>query len=295
MIWNEAQRYPYAYGGRHVLHAALSEDEGRTWTNHREILRDPMRKDPPPGNGDWGVAYAFPTLTKSGDVIFSLWVQTGTPRTLYRLSPEWLEETHQSTNFEAGLEDWSIFGTHGVELISSPQAIGQVLAVRRAERNWPSGAVWNFPMGKRGQLTLKIFLQRGFGGDTIGLTDHYSVPFDDRDTFFNVFNVPISADGKLLSASLTPEQWHLIKLDWDTSSGRCSVAVNRKLAGVVQSQRNSEGIDYLRFHPTPDVADGGLLLGYAQADVSATRDNSSVAANASSKSFSKSHSQKGGK
>jgi hypothetical protein len=270
MIWNEGQRYPYAYGGRHVLHAALSVDEGRTWTNHREILRDPARKDPPPSGGDWGISYAFPTLTRSGDVIFSAWVQTGTPRSVFRLSPAWLEETHQAADFAAGLDDWSVFGTRGVELTASPDnASARVLVIRRGDSAWPSGAVWNFPMGAKGKLRLRIRLQPGFGGDTLGLTDHFSVPFDDRDTLFNVFNLPITPDGKLLSASLTLGKWHDIELNWDTATERCVVRVNGRYAGVVEAQRVAAGIDYLRFHPTPDQPDGGLLVSSVNADVSA--------------------------
>ncbi|PYV08159.1 MAG: hypothetical protein DMG07_26615 [Acidobacteria bacterium] len=36
VAWNGCQRYPYAMGGRQVLHAAISEDEGKTWRGFRE-------------------------------------------------------------------------------------------------------------------------------------------------------------------------------------------------------------------------------------------------------------------
>jgi hypothetical protein len=269
MIWNEAQRYPYAYGGRHVLHAALSADQGRSWTNHREILRDPARNDPPPTAGDWGISYAFPALTRSGDVIFSTWVETGTPRSMFRLSPAWLEQTHQKSDFSAGAEDWSVFGTRGVELRTSSQnPPGRVLVIRRGDAGWPSGAVWNFPMGAEGELRLHMRLESGFAGDNIGLTDHYSVPFDDRDTLFNVFNLPITPEGKLLSAPLLDGKWHEVKLSWNTATERCVVTVDGRSAGSVRAQRPATGIDYLRFHPMPDVPDGGLVLSSVEANVS---------------------------
>ena len=268
MIWNEAERYPYAYGGRQVLHAALSADEGRTWTGHREIVRDPARRDPPPAHGDWGTSYAFPALTRSGDVVFSTWVQTGIPRSMYRLSPQWLDQTQQSTTFSQGIDDWSTFGTRGVELGPAPDGgDSRVLAIRRGDTDWPTGAVWNFPAGPTGRLRLRLMLKRGFGGDTLGLTDHYSVPFDDRDTFFNVFNIPISADGRLLSANVELERWHDVVLDWDTNREQCLVTVDGKRAAVVAAQRVSLAIDYLRFHPLPHQPDDGLLISAVDVDV----------------------------
>jgi hypothetical protein len=269
MIWNEAQRFPYAYGGRHVLHAALSSDEGRTWTNHREILRDPARKDPPPPDGDWGISYAFPALTHSGKIVFSAWVETGKSRSMFLLAPAWLQQTHQAANFQSGIDDWSVFGTRGVEVAASPDTPSTpVLSIRRGDAGWPSGAVWNFPMGVQGQLRMRVRLQPGFAGDTIGLTDHYSVPFDDRDTLFNVFNLPITAEGRLLSVSLKPGDWHDIQLNWDTGKGKCEVIVDGKSAGIVDAQRLAPaGVNYLRFHPISDKPDGALLLNSVEADV----------------------------
>ena len=52
-----------------VLHAAVSNDEGRTWRGYREIARDPARNEPPPPNGDHGVSYPFASLTADGRVI----------------------------------------------------------------------------------------------------------------------------------------------------------------------------------------------------------------------------------
>ena len=69
LIWNGCQRFPYAYGGRHVLHAAISEDDGLTWRGYREVLRDPRRHDPPPTVGDFGTAYPFPLVTNDDSVI----------------------------------------------------------------------------------------------------------------------------------------------------------------------------------------------------------------------------------
>ena len=112
MLWNNCQRHPYAQGSRHVLHAAVSDDEGASWRGYREILRDPLRDVPPPPGGDHGVSYPFVAVHPSGNAFYSLWVQTGEGRSLQVLDPKWLDETSASDDFSNGLTAWSTFGTH---------------------------------------------------------------------------------------------------------------------------------------------------------------------------------------
>lgn len=80
LVWNGCQRHPYAYGGRQVLHAALSRDEGRTWQGFREVARDPLRDQPPPPQGDHGTAYPYPVVTAQGAVLISSGQGGGTGR-----------------------------------------------------------------------------------------------------------------------------------------------------------------------------------------------------------------------
>src|SRR5439155_7684986 len=135
MLLNCCLRFPYAYGGRHVLHAAISDDEGRTWRGYREVARDPLRSQPPPPGGDFGPSYPYPCVTKDGKVLFALACATGTrsgqptnppgfvptqKRDLTLLDPAWLTESSQRTDSsegEASLHDWSLFGGQGVELV----------------------------------------------------------------------------------------------------------------------------------------------------------------------------------
>lgn len=269
LLWNECQRYPYAFGGRHVLHGAVSSDEGRTWSGYREVIRDPMRKDPPPSEGDWGVSYPFATVAQNGDVIFSIWVETGKRRSMYRLDPHWLDATEQHTDFTAGADDWSIFGMRGVELLPvQDRSATHALSIRRTSPDWSAGAVWNFPSGQRGRLRLRLMIQNGFRGNVLALTDHYSVPFDEEDTLHSVFNLPIGEGGMLLKERLMPGQWHDIVLSWDTEQGVCSVSIDGKTAGAVKAQRGSPGIHYLRFRSAAEVSEGGLLLESADVRVS---------------------------
>jgi hypothetical protein len=268
---NACLRYPYAYGARYVLHAAISKDEGKTWRGFREVARDPHRNAPPDLRSDYGVSYTFPTVTADGHVLFSNWVEQGGTRRFRRFHPAWLLETRQETDFSDGLDDWSIFGSKGVELQTDPEkGDARVLALRKADAKWPAGAVWNFPVGSQGRLRLQLKLRPGFGGALLGLADHFSTPWDPEDEFHNVFNLPIPPTGELLAseAKLTPDRWHELELSWDTGGRTCDVLLDGKQVGSLEDNRRSDGVNYLRLRSTSAQPDAGLRLGAVRADVS---------------------------
>src|SRR5581483_10040207 len=100
-------------------------------------------------------------------VLFTNWVETGNgrTRTFKLLDPAWLDQTQQETDFASGLEGWSIFGSKGVELVGNPQKPdAHVLSIRKADPAWPAAAVWNFPVGDKGTLMLRIMMQKDFRG-----------------------------------------------------------------------------------------------------------------------------------
>jgi hypothetical protein len=269
---NACQRYAYAYGGRHVLHGAISKDEGKTWRGFRELARDPRRNEAPDLKSDYGVGYSFPTITTSGKVLFSNWVEQGSTRRFRRFDPAWLLETRQTCDFSNDMENWSVFGSKGVEIQKTTETSdGKVLAVRKADAGWPAGAVWNFPVGAQGRLRMKIKLRPEFGGALIGLTDHFSPPWDMEDEFNNVFNFPITASGQIADwAKLTVDRWHDLELTWDTARQECQVTLDGNAMGTINDNRRSSGVNYLRLRSTGAQPDGGLLVGPMEADVLAS-------------------------
>ncbi len=266
---NACQRYPYAYGGRYVLHGAISRDEGRTWQGFREIARDVHRDEVPTYREDYGVSYSFPTQTSDGNILFSNWVEQGNTRRFRLFNPKWLSETQQSCDFSNGLDDWSIFGSKGVEVQNAPDTQdNKVLAVRKTDAQWPAGAVWNFPVGAQGRLHLRLMIRPGSGGTLLGLTDHFSPPWDLEDEFHNVFNLTVSGNGELLPGiKLTPGTWHSLELAWDTKSRKCEVFLDDQQVGTIDDNRRSEGVNYLRLRSVADKPDEGLLVDAVSADV----------------------------
>jgi hypothetical protein len=269
MLWNNCLRFPYAYGGRHVLHGAISADDGKTWRGFREIAKNPRRHEPPPPRGDHGATYPIPCAVNDGKVIST----TGLPSPNFNLfiDPAWLYETSRADDFQHGLEEWSVFGVKGVELVPHPQRPDrQVLALRKSEPDWPAAAVWNFPADAKGQLRLRLRLKPGFAGARIGITDHFSVPFDELDQFQNLFHFPIAADGSIDARNKLPiDQWIDLAFDWDTDQRQCVVSVNGRKIATLPQRRETLGICYLRLVSTAETTDdAGLLVERVEAKVS---------------------------
>ncbi|HWR16895.1 MAG TPA: sialidase family protein [Terriglobales bacterium] len=262
LLWNQCLRYPYAYGGRQVLHGAISEDEGDTWRGIREVMRDPQRDLPPPPGGDFGTAYPFPRLLKDGNVLFTSG-QGGGRRATYVLDPEWLTQPAQQTDFSDGLDDWSTYGVKGVELKdASQQPKAKVLRIAKLDSNWEAGAVWNFPAGRSGRLDIVFGVEPGFHSLNLGLTDHYSTPFDEEDRFYNLFNLPIGPNNLINSAKLQVGRRYRLTMKWNTNNRACELLLDGKNIGSLSQTRvTPTGINYLRLRSTSSQPDaGGLLL-----------------------------------
>jgi hypothetical protein len=269
LVWNNCLRYPYAYGGRQVLHAAISEDEGKTWIGYREVLKDPKRQEPPPTSGDFGTAYPFPIAAFDGEVLIRSGQGQGRSA-LVALDPQWLYDTTQRTDFGQGIEDWTYFGCRGVERIAHPDQPGQyVLQVAKTSPDWPAGAVWSFPNGQGGTLSLRFQLRPGFCGANLALADHYSVPWDKEDVFYSLWNFPIDGQCKLLGRkALVPGRWYELKVEWSVAARAAKLSLDGRRVATLPLRRETSGANYLRLRSTAAGADpAGLLVEAVAVDI----------------------------
>lgn len=274
MLWNNCLRFSYANGGRHTLHGAISDDETKTWRGYREVARNPLVGEPPPPNGDHGVSYTTPVVTAKGVIVTPVSVGGSGGNYLLHLTPDWLLETSRSADLGKGLEEWSTFGTRGVEVTDHPDRPGQkVLRLRKPDREWPAGAVWNFPSGTRGSLRLRLRVQPGFSGGSIGITDHFSVPFDFEDRVYNLYDLAIGPDGRLPGGGrLDPGRWHELQLEWDTATNECRVQLDGRPVARLKQSRETVGACYLRLRSTADSTDAaGLVVETVQVAVNDSR------------------------
>ena len=269
MLWNNCLRFSYAQGGRHVIHAAISEDDGKTWRGYREVAANPFINEPPPPNGDHGVAYTLPALAKDGTIITPLSVGGTGGMWLLRFDPEWLYETTRKADFSDGGKGWHHFGTRGVEVVSHPEKTGgKALQISKPASDWPSAVTWNFPNGKSGKLKMRLKLNPGFQGARIGLTDHFSVAFDPEERYQNLFNLAIPSDGRLQKTEIDPGDWHDVQFDWNSAKLECKVSVNGRHAETLPMQRRTAGVNHLRITSTAETTDAaGLTVESVEASV----------------------------
>ena len=271
LLWNNCLRFPYAYGGRQVIHAAISADQGRTWRGFREVGRDPHRDQPPPPSGDFGSAYPYPVVTADDKILISTGQGQGRAL-LMRLDPEYLYATRQKSDFSAGLDDWSTFGTRGVTcpLHPSGEDGARVLSLQRTDSEFPAAAVWNFPMGRKGVVRLRVWVQAGSRGLGIGLTDHFSTPYDPEEALCNSFNLRLAPPpGSPDSVEAGPGAWRLLELRWDCDRRQCAVYLDGNKKSVLPLQHSTAGVSYLRLRALAEEPEiGGVLVDSAEADVS---------------------------
>ena len=104
----------------------------------------------------------------------------------------------------------------------------------------------------------------------MGLTDHFSTPFDIEDDVYNLFNLEIPGDGRLAgNARLRPGQWHDLTLRWSVPNRECRVELDGRAAGRLPLRRESTGACYLRLRSTAEASDrAGFLVESVEVEVS---------------------------
>ncbi len=286
LFWNNCQKPARIngkglYAGRDALHAAVSYDEGKSWQGFREVYRDPYRNESPPRQGDRGTAYPGAVVNEEGSIV--LVTGQGNRRTEMIIDPQWLVQTYQYDDFSEGLDKWHVWKTHGPiyrywrnrtqgpELIDYPFAKGgKVLHIRRPDAKAADTAIWNFPAGVKGRLTMRIQLQKGNDGAKIALTDRFFNPIDADGTKEAMFCISIGSKGNTDSKiRLEADRWYTLELEWDLFARECLVyADGEELASVRRLNATRNGISYLRLcstAKTPNV--NGLLLDWVEVSV----------------------------
>lgn len=266
LFWNNAELPRPVDGGsffagRDALHAAVSSDEGQSWSGFREILLDPNRNNTPPKGVDHGTAYPVARLNIAGDQIY---LNTGQlNRYSLLIDPDWLEDETASTDFSDGLAQWSTFKrvgaaedywqnrTQGGSLVSDPAGGGnQVLQLTGDRFSFDSadGATWNFPAGMSGTLTMPVYLNPGFGGGVIALEDRFFDPIDPQSESMSIFSFRLGSDGRVGQGStfLSTGEWVTLELAWDAVVGELVVSADGEEAlTVAMNDSPFGGVNYL--------------------------------------------------
>ncbi len=289
-IWNNTTPLPEKEGvtgvwedvftNRDVLHAAISEDDGKTWKGFRELYINPNRNDFDYKNADrsssidMSVHQTQSVELPSGEVLVSLG-QHKDHRKLLLFDPNWLNETSRVDDFSEGLDNWSTFlyqkgvvghcaynRAPGAELVSNPEDNkSNVLKVARIDNDEleisNQGAVWNFPALHKGRFETSVYIPEGSQGGRLSLSDRWFNPSDTTAYKFAMYNFDLTR--------LEQNRWNDLIFEWDLASDNkaCSVKDNKgnEIATLPLNFNTVNGISYVHFISTADEEDTkGFLI-----------------------------------
>lgn len=283
------------FTNRDAFHAAISEDDGKTWIGFREVLLNERRNDSDfrtsGGNGDCldkSVHQSQAVELPGGKVLVSVG-QHPLCRKLILFDPAWLYETGRSDDFSLGLDNWSvqqyvkgIMGSikgvtghcaynrrPGAQLIPEPD--GEPREVLQIARHpdprlveETQGAVWNFPAGLSGELQIELRVPTGSYGFRLCLLDRWFNPTDTVAYESAAYTVEVNASGHINGTlqTLPRDTWHTLTIRWtDSCVDQAALAFDGKLFALPLKSKSPNGICYLHVQSLaqqPDLA--GVLL-----------------------------------
>lgn len=233
--WSDPRSY--AMGGREVLHAAISADDGASWQGFREVLHETLGA----GRGDRGTAYPSAAENTAGKVVVASGQGDG-KRALFAFDPAWLAASDAMDDLSAGPVGWTQYGSAGLTVVSGEGAT-RALAIPSSPAGY-GGALWNFPSAVAGEIRLRIRVQPGVTALQFCLNDHFNRIDDGKAAEHAVFSIP-------LHPWLPPDggRWHDVRVGWAnaTRAGEAALEIDGKPAGRVAAQRPAQfGLNYLR-------------------------------------------------
>jgi hypothetical protein len=270
------------FTNRDALHAAISEDDGKTWKGFREIILNSIRNDADyrelgDHENDKSVHQTQALELPNGKIMLALG-QNAASRRIVVFDPAWLYETSRTENFQHGL--YAISHHLFVKSLSGGnrgwaghcawnRVSGAVMAREpeterstKREALWlcrindprlvstRSGIVWNFPAATKGIVEIDCRIEGD--GFQIALQDHWSNPCDEYLAPRSYLIAPITAENIGGNG-----RWATVRLEWDCATKRailsCGDAV-RELA-MDTAAFSAFGPSYLHIQTLAEVQD----------------------------------------
>lgn len=273
------------FTNRDAFHAAISEDDGKTWIGFREFRLNPYRNAPNFGTmakKDFSVHQGQAIEVKDKKILVAHGQDT-LVRALVLFDPEWLYEPRRKSSFENNLDDWSTFKykkgivghcaynrTDGPKLITHPNYSGKkVLQIRHVLNQTfvfdKDGAVWNFPAAINGVFKTRIQLLHGGGGAQISLVDRWLNPTDPVVENYSMYSLKIPGDGNIGGGvKLTPGVWHELTFEWsDSQSSNCKLIIDGIETDLIipLNRPSINGISYIHFQSLSESQDlNGFII-----------------------------------
>lgn len=261
------------FTNRDALHAAISEDDGKTWRGFRELALNEIRNYGDfrqfggwPRNGhDRSVHMTSALELPDGNVLLAYGQERSSARMLI-FDPDWLYETSASEDFRSGFahisnhlyvntltggrKKWAGHAqwnrVPGALLVKDPDAgkgtQKDVLQICRitdprlvSDRQ---GVVWNFPAAKKGVFTTECRIDgEGF---QLALCDHWMNPCDE----YGPKESPVVF--RVTSEDLPESKWYTLSVEWDFETTNATLFVDGKaLRSVEIGKFPPSGLSYL--------------------------------------------------
>ena len=248
--------WEWFFTNRDALHAAISEDDGRTWIGFREIALNDIRNREDyrevgnefwSGNIDKSVHQEHAVELPGGKILVH-YGQNEACQRLAMFDVKWLYEKNREEDLRGGTVNLSNFlylksladgfagwSGHcamnripGAAMVrepdTGPKTNRECLQICRIrdERlvSEKQGVVWNFPAAKRGKVEFECRIDGA--GVLVSLCDHWINPCDWAIADRAVFSAPLNASG-LGGAG----KWSVIAFAWDLDTSTVTVSCDR--------------------------------------------------------------------
>ncbi len=271
------------FTNRDALHAAISEDDGKTWRGFREVVLNQIRNaadfrelgNDPAQEHDKSVHQTQALELPGGKVLLALG-QNVAARQLVVFDPKWLYETKRTEDFRHGLRNvschlyvkslsggWRGWAGHcawnrvpGALLVRAPDTdrgtrreVLQLCRIRDPRLvSDRQGVVWNYPAARKGRVSIVCRIDgEGF---LLTLADHWMNPCDEVGPRRSPLAVEVTAK------DVPAGSWHTVVAEWDSAEGAATVSCDGKVfARRTFSVPSSAGVSYLHLQTLAEGED----------------------------------------
>lgn len=278
-----------AFTNRDTLHAAISDDEGKTWHGFREVGHDEHRARA--DYATWGGPQdrgnhqsEFVPLDEHRVLI--AYGQHANHRRLVIMDTRWLLEKKRTSDFSNSASDWthhtfipvprghcSYHRKPAAKVVPHPtRPDAKLLDIRflddselineKSQADYRAGgAAWNFPAGQSGRLTLRFRLPADSSGVHLNLMDRLFSACDRTAPDFAAYTLRLAPGEKLGTVTLKSETDHELQLEWSGTEPKstCRLTLDGRSAGSLTIKNPApNGLSYLHLivageQPAPGI------------------------------------------